>query len=316
VSALPRPEADVLDAIAHLRQAVCSVVHGKDRVVELAITTVLAGGHLLVQDVPGVGKTTLAAALARALGGSFSRVQFTADLLPGDITGVSVLDSDHNAFTFRPGPIFANVVLADEINRTTPKCQSALLEAMEEGAVTVDGQTRRLPDPFVVIATQNPFDFEGTYPLPDSQLDRFLMRLSMGYPDRRTELEVIRQGGRVRQQPSAGLDLGVVAQLSQVAAAVRVPGEVEEYLVDLVRASRTDSRLLRGVSTRGAQALYRAIQAWALVQGRGFAIPEDVRDLAVPVLGHRVLPRAGGGPAGEGGSVAVAALLDDQPAPG
>lgn len=187
---------------------------------------------------------------------------------------------------------------------------------MEEGAVTVDGQTRRLPDPFVVIATQNPFDFEGTYPLPDSQLDRFLMRLSLGYPDRRTELQVIRQGGRVRREPEPGLELEVVADLVGVAATVRVPGEVEEYLLDLVRASRSDPRLLRGVSTRGAQALYRAVQAWALVQGRSWSVPEDVRALAPYVLGHRVLARSGGGPAGDGGSQAISSLLDELPAPG
>lgn len=316
MSAVPRPEADVLDAITVLRQAIRSVVHGKDDVVDLAITTVLAGGHLLLQDVPGVGKTTLANALATALGGSFSRVQFTADLLPSDITGVSVLKPATGEFSFRPGPIFANVVLADEINRTTPKCQSALLEAMEEGAVTIDGATRPLPDPFVVIATQNPFDFEGTYPLPDSQLDRFLVRLAVGYPDRSTELEVMRQGGRARRKPTRGLALEQVAQLRDIAASVRIPGEVEEYLLDLVRASRADARLLRGVSTRGAQALYRATQAYALVCGRGWAIPEDVRALAVPVLGHRVVPRSGGGPAGDGGGQAIAGLLSELPGPG
>jgi len=299
-----------VEALRTLRASVRAVVRGKDRVVDLAITTVLAGGHLLLQDIPGVGKTTLAAALAEALGGSFSRVQFTADLLPSDITGVSVLAAGGD-FTFRPGPIFANVVLADEINRTTPKCQSALLEAMEERAVTNDGQTRALPDPFVVIATQNPFDFEGTYPLPDSQLDRFLMRLSIGYPDRRTELDVIRQGGRARLEPGSGISLDQVRALQQAAGSVAVPEPVENYLLDLVRESRADARLLRGVSTRGAQALYRASQAHALVQGRGFVVPEDVRDVAVPVLGHRVLPRSAGGPAGDGGDAAIAGLLDD-----
>ncbi|MFK7929113.1 MAG: AAA family ATPase [Myxococcota bacterium] len=306
----------MLDAIAVLRDAVRSVVHGKDDVVDLAITTVLAGGHLLLQDVPGVGKTTLANALATALGGSFARVQFTADLLPSDVTGVSVLDNRTAEFRFRPGPIFANVVLADEINRTTPKCQSALLEAMEEGAVTIDGKTRPLPDPFIVIATQNPFDFEGTYPLPDSQLDRFLVRLSLGYPDRDTELQVMRQGGRTRRTPEQTLSLERIVELRALAAQVKVPGEVEEYLLDIVRASRSDARLVRGVSTRGAQALYRATQGHALVRGRQWAIPEDVRALAVAVLGHRVLPRSGGGPAGDGGGQAIASLLSELPGPG
>ncbi|MFT7518653.1 MAG: MoxR-like ATPase [Kiritimatiellia bacterium] len=316
MSAPPRPDASVLDTIEVLRSAVCSVLHGKERVVELAVTAVLAEGHLLLQDVPGVGKTTLAHTLARALGGTFSRVQFTADLLPGDITGVSVLQRDSGTFDFRPGPVFHNVLLADEINRTTPKCQSALLEAMEEGSVTVDGTTHELPRPFIVIATQNPFDFEGTYPLPESQLDRFLMRLSLGYPDRRTELDVLRQGGRRRKKPSRALEVGQVLRLCELSAAVAVPIEVEEYLLDLVRSSRTDARLLRGVSTRGGQALYRAVQAWALVQGRGFVVPEDVRELAVPVLSHRVLPRSGGGPSGDGGERAIIGLLDDLPAPG
>ena len=303
-------------ALDALRASIRRVVRGKDTVVDLAITTVLAGGHLLLQDVPGVGKTTLASALACALGGRFARVQFTADLLPGDITGVNILDRGSGRFAFRPGPLFAHVVLADEINRTTPKCQSALLEAMEEGAVTVDGETRPLPRPFLVVATQNPFDFEGTYPLPESQLDRFLMRLSLGYPDRDTELEVLRQGGRERSVAEPVLEPEGVRRLILAAEAVTVPPEVEHYLLDLVRASRADPRLLRGVSTRGAQALYRAVRALALLQGRPFAIPEDVRALAVPVLGHRVLPRSGGGPAGDGGAAAIAALLDELPPPG
>ncbi len=313
MTALPAMRPAVADAVARLRRSVASVVHGKDRVVDLAIACVLAGGHLLIEDVPGVGKTTLASALAHALGGSFRRVQFTADLLPTDITGVNVLDPATGAFEFRPGPVFTNILLADEINRTTPRCQSALLEAMEEGAVTLDGHTRRLPRPFVVIATQNPFDFDGTYPLPDSQLDRFLMRVAIGYPDRDTERDVLRQRGRERRVPEPGLSLDEVATLTHAADAVRLPGEVEDYLLDLVRASRTDPRLLRGVSTRGGQALYRAAQAWALLHGRDFAVPEDVRAVAGPVLGHRVLARASGATAGVD---AVLGVLDDVPAPG
>lgn len=314
MTALPQPRPSVLHAIDRLRTSVTSVVHGKDRVVDLAITCVLAGGHLLVEDIPGVGKTTLASALAHALGGSFRRVQFTADLLPTDITGVNVLDPRSGDLSFRAGPIFANVLLADEINRTTPRCQSALLEAMEEGAVTLDGTTRPLPRPFVVIATQNPFDLEGTYPLPDSQLDRFLMRLSIGYPDRQTEREVLRQRGRERRTPAPGLTLDEVGDLLHSADAVHVAPEVEDYLLDLVRASRTDARLLRGASTRGGQALYRATQAWALLQGRSFAVPDDLRVVAPPVLAHRVAPRSGVGAAA--GLQAIEALLDDLTAPG
>lgn len=314
-----RPELELVEpphaAIKRLRDAVCQVVRGKRDVVDLALTAVFAGGHVLLQDVPGVGKTTLAAALAGALGGSFARIQFTSDLLPGDITGVSVLDRASGQFVFRPGPLFANVVLADEINRTTPKTQSALFEGMDEGQVTVDGTTRNLPSPFLVVATQNPFDYHGTYHLPDSQLDRFLMRLHVGYPDRQAEREVVRRGGLERVVPKAVLAPERVLELRQAVARARVPEEVEEYLLDLVRTSRTDGRFLRGVSTRGAQALYRAIRSYAVVRGRDYSIPEDVRDLAVPVLGHRVLPRAGGDSGSGGGDVAIQQLLDDLPSP-
>jgi MoxR-like ATPase len=315
VSAIPRPASPVVEAIDGLRAAISAVVRGKPRVVDLALTTVLASGHLLVQDVPGVGKTTLANALARAVGGTFARIQFTADLLPGDITGVSILEPSTGHFGFREGPVFANVVMADEINRTTPKTQSALLEAMEEGAVTTDGRTRALPSPFVVVATQNPFDFEGTYPLPDSQLDRFLMRIAIGYPDRDTEREVLRLGGPNRAVVRPTMRVEQTSELIAAADGVAVAAEVEDYLLDLVRASRSDPALLRGVSTRGAHALFRAIKAWALVKGRGFCIPEDVRHLAVPVLAHRVLARSGGGPGGDGAERAIAALLHEVPVP-
>ncbi|MBW2254796.1 MAG: AAA family ATPase [Deltaproteobacteria bacterium] len=288
-----------------------SVIHGKGEVVDLALTAVFAGGHVLLQDVPGVGKTTLAAALAAAVGGTFSRIQFTADLLPGDITGVNVFDQRTAEFSFRAGPLFANVVLADEINRTSPKTQSALFEAMEEGAVTVDGQTRALPQPFLVVATQNPYDIHGTFPLPDSQLDRFLMRLTMGYPDRETERQVLRRSAVRRPVPEGAVETDEVLDLLAAAERVVVPEEVEDYVLDLTARTRNDARLLRGVSTRGAQALYRAARALALVQGRGYVVPEDILELAVPVLSHRVLPRIGGGPAGDGGVLAIAAILEE-----
>lgn len=307
------PEAQALDVIGRLKASICAVVHGKEEVVELALTGILAGGHLLLEDVPGVGKTTLAASLASALGGSFSRIQFTADLLPGDITGVTVLDGGD--FVFRQGPLFANVVLADEINRTSPKTQSALFEAMEERRVTVDGKTRALPAPFLVVATQNPHDVHGTYPLPDSQLDRFLMRVSMGYPDRESERAVLRQGGLRRATAETVTSAADISGLVQAAERVRVSEAVEDYLLDLVRRSREDQRLLRGVSPRGAQALFRAVKARALVRGRGFAIPEDVRDLALPVLTHRVLARVDTGRAGQGAETALQAILDALPPP-
>ena len=277
------------DSVSRLRDAVCSVVHGKDEVVELALTGVLAAGHLLLEDVPGVGKTTLAASLSAALGGVFSRIQFTSDLLPGDITGVSMLRDGE--FVFRPGPLFANVVLADEINRTSPRTQSALFEAMDEGRVTVDGDTRPLPAPFLVIATQNPHDVHGTFPLPDSQLDRFLMRIRMGYPDREAERAVLREGGRTRRVAECVVTPAEVLDLLAAADDVAVPAAIEDYILDIVRRTRDEPRLLRGVSTRGAQALYRAVRARALVRDRVYVIPEDVRVLAVPVLAHRIVTR-------------------------
>lgn len=303
-----------LGALEQVRSQVRAALRGKDIVVDLALTAILAGGHLLLQDVPGVGKTTLASALATAVGGSFSRVQFTSDLLPSDITGTSVLDRQSGQFQFRPGPLFANVVLADEINRTTPKTQSALFEAMEERQVTVDGRSHELPRPFMVIATQNPFDYHGTFHLPESQLDRFLMRLSIGYPDRRTERDILRNPAeRVNSGPAMGPDelLSLMAEVSRV----EVPDLVEEYLLDLVRGTRSDARLVRGVSTRGAVSLHRAVRARAFVAGRRVALPEDVRAVAVAVLAHRILPRSGSGPGGDGGVDAIEALLDETPPP-
>jgi len=264
--------------------------------------------------VPGVGKTTLAAALASSVGGTFSRIQFTSDLLPGDITGSAVLDRERGTFEWQAGPLFANVVLADEINRTTPRTQSALFEAMSEGQVTCDGETRSLPRPFLVVATQNPFDAHGTFHLPDSQLDRFLMRLHVGYPDREAEREVLRAGDTKRRVASSVLTLDEVSSLMAVADASVVAPEVEDYLLDLTRCTRSDARLLRGVSTRGAQALYAAVKAYALVQGRTFVIPEDVRYLACPVLAHRVLPRHGGS-GGDAAADVIRSILQELPAP-
>lgn len=302
------------DAVLRMREAINGVLRGKPEVVDLAITAVLAGGHLLLQDVPGVGKTTLASALATAVGGSFSRVQFTSDLLPADLTGVNVLDPQAGTFTFRRGPLFANVVLADEINRTTPKTQSALFEAMEERQITVDGHTRPLPSPFLVVATQNPFDAHGTFHLPDSQLDRFLMRLSIGYPDRSTERSILR-ANLDRPVPDTVVSTDDVVELVSNAMAIDVPELVEEYLLDLVRGTRSDPRFVRGVSTRGAQALHRAVRAHALVKGRRYAVPEDVRALAGPVLAHRVVARAAHGAAGDAREQAVAEILDEIPPP-
>lgn len=311
----PAPRLVGEDALARLKVAVGSALVGKDDVVELALTALVAGGHLLLEDVPGVGKTTLAAALARVVGGSFARVQFTADLLPGDIVGVSVLDPASARFVFRPGPVFANVVLADEINRTTPRTQSALFEAMEEGRVTIDGETRELPRPFMVIATQNPHDFHGTWPLPDSQLDRFLMRIGIGYPDRDSERAVLRREQARAELPEPVLQLDELDALRVAAARVRVAAPLEDWMLDVVRATREDPRVLQGVSTRGGQALYRAVRAHALVDGRGYATPEDLLAVAVPVLAHRLRPRSDGGPGGGGGARVVEALMAEHPLP-
>ncbi len=300
---------------ARIRTRVQEVVRGKDDVVELALVAVVAGGHVLLEDVPGVGKTTLATALSSAFGGSFNRIQFTSDLLPGDITGVTVLDGKGAHFRFRQGPLFANVVLADEINRAMPKTQSALLEAMTERRVTVDGTTHTLPLPFTVIATQNPHDFHGTFALPDSQLDRFLMRLSMGYPDQENERAILRHGGLSRAHVEAVLEPAQVVALCEAVDGVRVHDEVEDYLLTLVRRTRRDGRFLRGVSTRGAEALYRASRALALARGRDFVIPEDLRELAVPVLAHRVVARTEGERFGAGARQAIRAVMDELPAP-
>ncbi|NOY27912.1 MAG: MoxR family ATPase [Oligoflexia bacterium] len=304
------------ELLTRLATRVQQVVRGKDDVVELCIVAIIAGGHVLLEDVPGVGKTTLAMALADAMGGSFRRIQHTSDLLPGDITGVNILAPDGTSFSFRPGPLFANVVLADEINRATPKTQSALLEAMNERRVTVDGVSHVLPAPFTVLATQNPHDYHGTFPLPDSQLDRFLIRLTMGYPDREHEREILRRGTAhpVPLLPALGPDkiLGLARAVDQV----RVHPDVEDYILELVRRTRGDARFVRGASTRGAEALYRACRALALVRDRSFVIPEDVRALAVAVLAHRVLPRAETGRPGQAARTAVRELLWELPPPG
>lgn len=297
------------------RAHVQAIVLGKDEVIEMALVSVIAGGHLLLEDVPGVGKTTLAGALAGALGGTLSRIQFTSDLLPGDITGVNVLDMDGGGFRFRPGPVFASVVLADEINRATPKTQSALLEAMSERRVTVDGKRHVLPDPFVVLATQNPHDFHGTFPLPDSQLDRFLMRLSIGYPGKEQERAILRSGRTREATAPRGLDLEEARVLCDAVDCVAVHAEVEDLLLELVQRTRTDPRLLRGVSTRGAEALYRAIRALALARGRAFVIPEDLHTLAVPVLAHRVVARSPGERVEDGAGQAIREILWELPAP-
>ena len=279
--------------IQRVLDGVNAIVRGKDEVVRLALACLLARGHLLLEDLPGVGKTTLALSLARVLGLDFGRIQFTSDLLPTDIVGVSVIDVGAGSLTFRPGPVFHQVVLADEINRATPRTQSALLEAMAEGQVSVEGRTHALPSPFFVIATQNPIEHYGTFPLPESQLDRFMMTVRMGYPGREAERSLLADlDTRARlERACAVLDVHELIGLQNQAAAVRVAPAVIDYVLDLVGASRHSERLLVGVSPRGAENWVAAAKAHALLRERDYCLPEDVQGVAAAVVAHRVIPR-------------------------
>jgi len=283
--------AGAVEQIERLQRTVETVIKGKPEAVRLAIVALIAGGHLLVEDVPGVGKTTLAHALARALDCSFQRIQFTSDLLPSDVIGLSVYNQHSGVFEWKPGPIFANMVLADEINRTTPKTQSALLEAMAERHVTVEGTTHLLPTPFIVLATQNPIEHHGTYPLPESQLDRFMLRLRIGYPSSDDEKQILRD--REFQDPLDELEAVMtgadVLALQDNVASVAVDDALVEYLMRLVSATRNSEMLDLGVSPRGTLALFRAAQALALTEDRAFCIPDDIKRLVLPVFAHRVV---------------------------
>jgi MoxR-like ATPase len=278
-----------LDLIRRLEDSIGRALVGKPDVVRLAVVGLLARGHVLIEDVPGVGKTTLAAALARSIGVAFQRIQFTSDMLPSDILGVSVYQPDRGEFVFKPGPLFANIVLADEINRTTPKTQSSLLEAMNEGQVSLDHSTHPLPRPFMVLATQNPLEYEGTHALPESQLDRFLLRIRVGYPGADDERAILRGGGPAVDALSQVLSAGDVLELQAQADRVRADDSVLDYLMALVAATRSSPLLALGVSPRGSLALLRAARAHALADGRDFLVPDDVKRLAVPALAHRVL---------------------------
>ena len=279
---------------AALEGALKRVIRGKDDVVRLAMVSVLARGHLLIEGVPGVGKTTLAQALARAIDCSFQRIQFTSDMLPSDVVGISIYSAMEQKFEFKPGPVFANVVLADEINRTTPKTQSALLEAMNEGQVTVDAHSYPLPQPFLVIATQNPVEHHGTYPLPESQMDRFLIRAHMGYPEAGSEREILRAEAGTAQLEALRpvLTAAEVTAMQQEVTRVRVDDSLVDYTLEIVKRTRNSEYLSLGVSPRGSLMLYRAAQALAFVEGRNFATPDDFKQLAAAVFSHRVVPNA------------------------
>ncbi len=283
--------------LARLKENVGRAYRGEPRVIDLVLTALLSRGHILIEDVPGVGKTTLARALGRSLSLEFRRIQFTSDTLPADVLGISVFHAASDRFEFHAGPLFANIVLADEINRATPKTQSALLEAMNEGAVTVESERRELPQPFMVVATQNPVEYLGTYPLPESQMDRFFLRLSLGYPNEEEEKALLRRGGTERELASlpSVLERDQVFELQGAVERVRVADRLLDYLHALVRATRRSGELRLPVSTRGAQSLYRATQAYALVQGRDYATPDDAQAVAEPVLAHRILSMSSDG---------------------
>jgi MoxR-like ATPase len=284
-------------ALARLRSNVELAYRGEPRAIDLLLTALLARGHVLIEDVPGVGKTTLARALGRSLSLEFRRIQFTSDTLPADVIGISVFHGSSDRFEFHAGPIFANIVLADEINRATPKTQSALLEAMNEGSVTIENERRALPQPFMVVATQNPVEYLGTYPLPESQMDRFFLRLSLGYPIEAEEKMLLRRGGTERVLGAIPAVLGPeqVLELQNETEAVTVSDKLLDYIHGLVRATRGTGELRLPVSTRGAQALFRAAQAKALIAGRGYATPDDVQAVAEPVLAHRILSTSSDG---------------------
>ena len=308
-----QPMAERPDSFHDLHRALArsigQVIQGKPETIDLVLLALIAEGHVLVEDVPGVGKTTLAKALARSIDGEYGRIQFTPDLLPSDVVGVNVWDRATGEFDFRPGPVFANIVLADEINRASPKTQSALLEAMAERQVTIDGTTRRLPPPFLVIATQNPIENEGTYPLPESQLDRFLLKVSVGYPDRDAELQILASHGDhdllddVRPAVTAAQVNGLVA----AARPVHIAPALQGYLVDLADATRRHPHVAVGMSPRATLALQRVARARAATRNRTFVTPDDIKTLAVPVLAHRLLLA----PAARSGQVTAEAIITD-----
>jgi MoxR-like ATPase len=309
---------DIGTVAQRVSDSVNRVIVGKRDAVELTVVALLSNGHILIEDVPGVGKTTLAKAMAQSLGLTFSRVQFTPDMLPSDVTGVTIYNQKSQEFEFRAGPVMSQILLADEVNRATPKTQSSLLEAMEERQITVDGVTHTLPNPFLVMATQNPIEYEGTFPLPEAQLDRFFLRVNLGYPDRSDEVEVL--GAQQHTHPLT--DVGQVADVDTILAAqagvreIYIDQLVHEYIVDLVRATRDHGEVYLGASPRGSLFLYRGSQALAAMRGRDYVIPDDVKDLAVSVLSHRVIVS----PAARIRSVdtrdVVREVLDTLPVPG
>jgi MoxR-like ATPase len=310
-------ETTARDKIFALRDSIGTTIKGKEETINLAIVTLLAEGHLLIEDVPGVGKTTLAHALARSLACEFHRIQFTSDLLPSDVIGVSVYSPKLNEFEFKPGPIFANIILADEINRTTPKTQSALLEAMNEGQITIENTTYRLPRPFMVLATQNPIEHHGTYPLPESQLDRFLMRIEVGYPNAAAEKEILKRFSRVDPQHPTGAVLTPteVVFLQDESRKVHMEESIVDYMIEMVNRTRRHPEIELGVSPRGTAALFRATQSLAMLEGRSFVIPDDIKKLVHPVFEHRLAMVRSGSRSHRDANTVLQEIVDQTPVP-
>jgi MoxR-like ATPase len=299
-------------------QNVEKVLVGKTEAVQLAVIALISQGHLLIEDAPGVGKTMLARSLAKSINCSFNRIQFTPDMLPGDITGVSIYNQKIADFEFRPGPLAAQVVLADEINRATPKVQSALLEAMEERQITVDGVTRKMPSPFHVLATQNPIEYEGTFPLPEAQLDRFLLRINIGYPSRNEEITIIENQQYIHpiEKIDHVVDAADILNLQETVKKIYVDDLVKQYIVALVEATRNHPSIYLGSSPRGSLALFRTAQARALLYGRDYVLPDDIKALAEPALAHRSILSSSGQSQGKDGRVSIAEILETVPVPG
>lgn len=298
-------------AIEAIRSNIKKVIIGKDTVIDLILTAFAAGGHVLLEDVPGTGKTVMAKSLSKSISGQFSRIQFTPDLLPSDVTGLNYFNQKESQFVFRQGPVFCNILLADEINRATPRTQSALLECMEERQVTVDGMTRKLERPFFVIATQNPIETSGTFPLPEAQLDRFLMQLSMGTPTKEEELSIMERFiiNQPLEQLQAVCSKEDLLAIQDAYSSVYVHQSLMSYMVDLVQATRSHHQVITGVSPRGTLALLKAVQAYAMIQGRDYAVPEDIKTVAVPVMAHRLVISRGFGSLSTGSQI-IEELLD------